>query len=85
MAEITLFDAIGVTGTALIIAAYFATQKGMVEARDWRFPFINLIGALLILVSLMADWNLAGFVMEVFWVAISLYGLVRARRARSSG
>jgi hypothetical protein len=67
--------------TALIIAAYFASQQGWVDARDWRFPFVNLIGAALILVSLWTAWNLAAFLMEVFWIAISLYGLIRARRA----
>ena len=77
----TIFDVIGVIGTALIIVAYFATQQGMVDARDWRFPLVNLIGAMLILVSLWTAWNLAAFIMEVFWIAISLYGLVRARRA----
>jgi hypothetical protein len=77
---VTIFDIVGVIGTALIIAAYFASQQGWVDARDWRFPFVNLIGALLILVSLWVAWNLAAFIMEVFWIAISLYGLVRARR-----
>ena len=78
----TLFDLIGIAGTVLVILAYFATQQGWVRADDWRFPFINLVGAILILVSLWADWNLPSFVMEIFWLAISLYGLWRIRRAQ---
>ena len=78
----TLFDLIGIAGTLLVIAAYFATQQGWLRADDWRFPLTNLIGAALILVSLWADWNLPSFVMEIFWLAISLYGLWRIRRAR---
>jgi hypothetical protein len=31
----------------------------------------------LILISLFADWNLPAFVMEVFWILISIYGLAR--------
>jgi hypothetical protein len=79
MSGISGFDVIGVIGTAFIIVAYFATQQGWVKASDWRFPLANLVGAMLILVSLWADWNLPSFVMEIFWLAISLYGLWRSR------
>ena len=77
MFEHGIYDLLGVVGSIIIIAAYFATQRGWVEASDWRFPLANLIGALLILLSLMVAWNLAAFVMEVFWIAISVYGLLR--------
>ena len=82
MFEYGIYDLLGVIGSLIIIAAYFATQRGWVEASDWRFPLANLIGALLILLSLMVAWNLAAFVMEVFWLAISIYGLVRSATAR---
>ncbi len=80
MFEHGIYDLLGVIGSFIIIAAYFATQRGWVEASDWRFPLANLIGALLILLSLMVAWNLAAFVMEVFWIAISIYGLLRSAR-----
>jgi hypothetical protein len=83
MFEHGIYDLLGVLGSLTIIAAYFATQRGWVEASDWRFPLANLIGALLILFSLMVAWNLAAFVMEVFWIAISIYGLARAFAARN--
>ena len=82
MFEYGIYDLLGVIGSLIIIAAYFATQRGWVEASDWRFPLANLIGALLILLSLMVAWNLAAFVMEIFWLAISIYGLVRSATAR---
>ena len=83
MFEHGLYDLLGVIGSFIIIAAYFATQRGWVRASDWRFPLANLIGALLILFSLMVAWNLAAFVMEIFWIAISIYGLVRSVGARN--
>ncbi len=82
MFEYGIYDVLGVFGSLIIIAAYFATQRGWVEASDWRFPLANLIGAVLILISLMVAWNLAAFVMEIFWLAISIYGLARAAAAR---
>jgi hypothetical protein len=74
------FTLAGMVGTALIVGAYFANQQGWVDSHDWRFPFVNLIGALLILASFTVAWNLPAAVIEVFWAAISLYGLARALR-----
>lgn len=80
MMAIDVYNSAGVVGAILVIAVYFATQQRWLSAEDWRFPFANLVGAGFILVSLMADWNLAAFVMEVFWVLISLYGLAQSLR-----
>jgi hypothetical protein len=78
MMRLDLYNVAGVLGAVLVIVVYFATQQRWLSAEDWRFPFANLLGAGFILVSLMADWNLAAFVVEVFWVLISLYGLAQS-------
>jgi hypothetical protein len=70
---------LGLVGSALVIAAFFANQQGWLTASDRRYALINLAGALLILVSLYAEWNLPSAVIEAFWAAISLYGLWRSR------
>jgi len=77
MPGIALHDIAGVVGSVIVIVAYFGTQAGWFGAGDPRFALANLVGAALIIVSLMVDWNLAAFVMEVFWIAISLFGLAR--------
>ena len=48
---------VGFVGVALIVAAYFANQQGWLGSDDWRFPLANLVGSLLILVSLYTAWN----------------------------
>ena len=78
----TVFDLVGIVGTLIVVVAYFGTQQGWLRATDWRFPLANLVGAVLILVSLWFDWNLPAVVVEVFWVAISLHGLWRIRARR---
>ena len=78
MMRLDLYNVAGVLDAVLVIVVYFATQQRWLSAEDWRFPFANLLGAGFILVSLMADWNLAAFVVEVFWVLISLYGLAQS-------
>lgn len=70
------FEAVGLVGVAVILAAYFANQRRWLRSEDWRFPAANLVGSLLIMVSLFVEWNLPSMVIEVCWSAISVYGLV---------
>ena len=78
----TRYTSAGLVGVGVIVAAYFANQQGWLDAEDWRFPAANLVGSLLILVSLWTAWNLPSAVIEVIWAAISLYGLIRRSRQR---
>lgn len=77
------FNITGLIGVGLILVAYFLLQVGKLEQRDERYSWLNLIGALMIVVSLLKNWNLPSFVIEIFWIAISIYGLTRARRLKN--
>jgi hypothetical protein len=70
----------GIVGAGCFIASYFATLQEWLSPTDWRFPAINLLGATLVLVSLIDAWNLPSVVLECFWGTISLYGLIRSLR-----
>ena len=83
MPGLTLHDIAGLIGSVIVIIGYFATQAGWFGANDPRFAWANLIGAVLIIFSLTMDWNLAAFVMEIFWILISLYGLARYYTSRA--
>jgi hypothetical protein len=72
------YDVIGFVGAAAIVAAYFANQQRWLRSEDWRYPFANLVGAALILVSLFFEWNFPSVVIEIFWVAISLHGVAKS-------
>lgn len=78
----SLPDLIGLIGVALILFAYWGVQTERLGAQDWRFSAINGAGALLIMISLYFTFNLASFVIEVFWLLISGYGLWKAWRGR---
>ena len=67
----------GVVGSALIVFAYFANQQGWLRAENWRYSLANLVGAVLILVSLISAWNLPAAIIEGFWALISIYGLLK--------
>lgn len=75
-----LADLIGFAGMACIIAAY-----AYLTAAKSPNPFVlhgtNLAGALLLTVSLLVNTNLASLVLEGFWAAIAVWGLIKAWRA----
>ncbi|MCW8894284.1 MAG: hypothetical protein OQK48_03445 [Sulfurimonas sp.] len=70
-----IIDTIGIIGVLIVLAAYFMLQSEKIDSKGFLYSFYNLFGSLLILYSLLYNWNLASFVIEFFWIAISLYGL----------
>ncbi|MEM9837947.1 MAG: hypothetical protein AAF830_02205 [Pseudomonadota bacterium] len=80
-----IFDAIGIFGVLLILAAYFLLQVEKLSSDSLPYPVLNLAGAVLILVSLTHTFNLASFVIECAWIAISLFGIWKILRRRGQG
>jgi hypothetical protein len=80
--EFDPYTACGIVGAGCFIVSYFGTLQGWLDPANWRFPAINLAGALLVLVSFIDAWNLPSVVLECFWGSISVYGLVRNLRRR---
>ena len=76
-----LYMAAGFAGALLVVVAYLANQMGRLPSDDWRFPGANLAGSILILASLYSAWNFPSAVIELFWAAISIYGLLRPRQS----
>lgn len=77
----TVANLIGFAGMACIIFAY-----AYITSRDAPNPFVqhgvNLLGAALLTVSLLVNMNPASLVLEGFWAAIAIWGLVKAVRDR---
>lgn len=76
-----IYNAIGLFGIALIIIAYFFLQKGKLKSDQYAYPVLNLIGAAMHLISLYRFYNLPSVIIEIFWIAISIYGIIKARRS----
>lgn len=74
MAEI-FANVVGLAGVGLIVLAYFLLQTGRLHAHHIAYPLLNFIGALMHLYSLFYAWNWASVVIEIFWIAISGYGI----------
>ncbi|MDX1950001.1 MAG: hypothetical protein SFT90_05835 [Rickettsiales bacterium] len=75
-----IYNAFGLVGVGLLILAYLLLQIGKIKADEILYPALNLIGAVLHVISLIKFWNLASLVIEIFWIAISLYGIWKIKR-----
>jgi predicted membrane protein len=74
-----IFQIIGFIGMLFIVYAYFLLQAHKVEHSSLKFQILNLIGAILLIISLLVHFNLGSFLIEVFWVIITIYGMIKNR------
>lgn len=82
MSSLQWFDVVGLLGTAAVLLAYFLLQAGRLQGTGLAYPILNIIGAAGILVSLLGSFNLSVAVLQVAWIAVSLFGIVRSLHAR---
>lgn len=75
-------DVVGIVGVAMIVLAYLGLTLGRLSGQSLAYSLANAVGAALILVSLWFDFNLSAFVIEAFWLLISVFGLIRGVRRR---
>ncbi len=76
-----LADIIGLVGSALFLAAFgYANVSKRLD--KVVFNLANLVGAILLLISLSVTFNLAAFVLEAAGGAIAAVGLVLAIRTK---
>ena len=80
-----LADIIGMIGTICVCGAYILLQLNKMDAKGLTFNVVNLLGAILLLISLLINFNLASFVIELFWIAASLIGLYNVYKQRRAG
>jgi paired small multidrug resistance pump len=76
------YDWTGIAGTLMVLGAFFLLQAGRVSGTGLAYQLLNLFGAGGVLVSLWGNFNVSVFVLEVAWMVVSLYGIVRSLRLR---
>jgi hypothetical protein len=76
-------DFIGAIGVAILMATFLMLQLGRLESTRLLYSVLNAVGAAFITVSLLFDFNLSAFIIEVFWILISLIGVYRTLRVRT--
>ncbi len=75
-----LANVLGFAGMVLILAAYGYQTAVAERANPLLQHGLNLIGALLLVASLLVHVNMASLILESVWAVIAVYGLVKALR-----
>jgi hypothetical protein len=75
----------GVIGVALVLLAYAGIHFDWFDPKRLSAMLMNLIGSLLILLSMVRAFNFSAFLMEATWAAVAFYGLIRLALGRASG
>lgn len=81
--NLDLANLLGFAGMALILGAY-AYQTASARVNPFLHHGLNLIGALLLVASLLVHVNMASLILESVWAVIAVYGLVKAWRGRGN-
>ena len=79
------YDVVGLGGTLSILLAFVLLQTRRLSGTGLVYQLLNLFGAAGILVSMFGTFNLSVFLLELAWVIVSLYGIVRSLRERGRG
>ena len=70
-----LLQAIGVTGFFFYVGGFAALQMGLLDGNGRTYTVTNILGASLVLISLISAFNIASFLIQVCWILFGLYGL----------
>jgi len=79
----TWYDFLGNVGVFLLLTAYLLLQLNKINSNQISYSLMNAIGAALIIVSLIFEFNLSAFAIEFFWLLISLVGIVNYYRTKT--
>lgn len=68
---------IGVFGAGLYILNYFLLQMGIVRGSGVLYPVLVIVAASCVLISMAEEFNLAGSIIQLAYILISVLGLLR--------
>ena len=71
------FDLVGNVGVLLMVIAYLLLQLEKLSSSATSYLLLNALGAVMVIISLTFRFNLSAFLMEAFWLLISLFGLAK--------
>ena len=78
-----LLDLVGNIGVVILMVTYLLLQLNKIRSDDLMYSLLNAVGASLIVISLLVNFNLSALLMEVFWVLISFVGIYRHFRLKA--
>lgn len=79
------YNLLGTVGVATIVITYVLLQFERIRSDSILYSVMNAAGALLILISLYFEFNFSAFMVEFFWLLISLFGVGKFLMRRGAG
>ena len=73
--SLNFFDWIGILGSLLIAGAYYGVSNNIFSPKRLVYHLINLIGSVLILLSLYYKPNPGAIMIELLWIFIATLGI----------
>ncbi len=74
--ELGLADGLGVLGFGLYVLNYTALTNRWLSCESPAFFGINLSAAVLVLIGLSVNFNLASAMIQVFWIILSSWAII---------
>jgi hypothetical protein len=71
------YDLVGTVGVVTIVLTYILLQTERIKSESLIYSALNGLGAGLIAFSLLYSFNFSAFIVEILWVLISIYGIVK--------
>lgn len=72
----------GLAGFVCYIGAFGSVQIGILDGNSMAYSLANIVAALLVAISLLAEFNLATALIQISWIIIGALGLfLRARKS----
>lgn len=68
---------IGLIGVGIIVVSYFLLHAHLLKIENLIFSVLNAVSSLMVLYSLIYEWNTPAVLIECFWLGISLFGIIR--------
>ncbi len=71
----TMFEILGLAGVAFYLGSYAALQLDIIDGKGFTYPVLNFLAASCVLFSLFENFNMPSLLIQISWIAISLYGI----------
>ena len=76
---------IALAGALMVLAAYFAYQRGWMGREDRWYNALNFVGSSLLTWVALVDRRWGFVLLEAVWAVLSLPGLIRSPRSGARG
>lgn len=82
---LSVWEWAGVVGAIIYAVSYIFTSLDLLPSQSPHFYLVKLVAAVLVMTSLVDQYNLATLLIQAFFIVISVFGIMRhfsARRRR---